>query len=265
MSAAGAPTPLPEPLRVLAENPRSSAVLCDFDGTLAPIVPDPERAEPLSEAPRVLGALASRFAVVAVVSGRPVSFLSDRLGSVGPDLHLYGGYGAEWVAGGTPQRAPEVEAWAGTLAEVVAAARREAPPGLGIEDKGFAVTLHWRQAPETGAWAVPFASAWAARAGLSLQPGRRAVELRAPVAVDKGTVTERLAAGCQAACFAGDDAGDLAAFDALDRLAGRGLRVVRLAVADVESPPELLGRADVVVHGPGEALTVLETLAAAAS
>lgn len=250
---------------VLAEDPGSSAVLCDFDGTLAPIVADPETAEPLPEAAPVLAALAGRFSVVAVVSGRPVSFLAGRLHGAGPALRLYGGYGAEWMAGGAVHRAPEVEPWAGPVAEVLAAARAQAPSGLGIEDKGFALTLHWRQAPETGAWATPFAARWAERTGLALQPGRRAVELRAPVDIDKGTVTEQLASGCAAACFAGDDAGDLAAFAALDRLAGRGVAAVRMAVADTESPPELIERADVVVHGPAEALAMLRALAEAVS
>jgi trehalose 6-phosphate phosphatase len=259
------PGSLPEPLRALAEDPASAAVLCDFDGTLAPIVADPERAEPLAQAMSVLTELVARFAVVAVVSGRPVSFLAERLGEVGPALRLYGGYGAEWLAEGSLGRAPQLEEWAEPLAEVLAAARREAPAGLGIEDKGFALTLHWRRAPETGAWAARFAARWAKRTGLAMAPGRRAVELRAPLGVDKGTVTEQLAAGCSAACFAGDDAGDLAAFDALDRLSGRGLAAVRMAVADEESPPELLERADVVVGGPAEALAVLGALAAASA
>ncbi len=251
-------------MAVLAEDPASSAVLCDFDGTLAPIVADPDTAQPLPAAPSVLGALAARFAVVAVVSGRPASFLLQRLGAAGPAVRLYGGYGAEWVVEGSLQRAPETQPWIAKVAEVLAAARAQAPPGLGVEDKGFAMTLHWRQAPETGAWATPFAAEWAARTGLALQPGRRAVELRAPVDIDKGTVTEQLAGGCRAACFAGDDAGDLAAFGALDRLALRGAATVRMAVADVESPGELVERADVVVNGPDEALAVLGALAAAA-
>lgn len=255
--------PLPAPLAVLLEDPAAGAVLCDFDGTLAAIVPDPDTARPLPQATSVLGALAARFGVVAVVSGRPVSFLAHHLGAVGPALLLYGGYGAEWLADGGLWRAPEVESWLPAVAEALAAARRQAPEGLGIEDKGYALTLHWRRVPETGPWARAFAEDWSARTGLALQPGRRAVELRPPVGPDKGTVVEHLGKGCRAACFAGDDAGDLAAFSALDRLAERGLCAVRLAVADAESPPELLERADVVVAGPEEALAVLGALAGA--
>ena len=256
---------VPEPLAVLVEEPAASAVLTDFDGTLAPVVPDPELAVPLGGAPEVLAALGERFAVVAVVSGRPVSFLARHLAAAGPRVHLYGGYGLEWSEGGTVHRAPEAEPWVGAVAEVVAAARAEAPAGVGIEDKGFAVTLHWRPAPEAGTWAATFSERWSARTGLALQPGRMAVEFRPPVDLDKGAVVERLARGCRAACFMGDDAGDLAAFAALDRLAAGGLRGVRVAVHDEESPPELIARADLVVTGPEQALGVLRALDGAAA
>jgi trehalose 6-phosphate phosphatase len=98
-----------------------------------------------------------------------------------------------------------------------------------------------------------------------LQPGRRALELRPPLLIDKGQVVEAVAGACSAACFAGDDAGDLPAFAALDRLARRGLDIVKVAVADEESPGELVAAADVVVAGPVEAVALLDALAAAAA
>lgn len=248
-------------LAVLAADPGHSAVACDFDGTLAPVVPDPELALPLPEAPAVLGSLTRSFAVVAVVSGRPVGFLERHLVTAGPALRLVGGYGIEWKEDGELHRAPEVEPWLTVVAEVAEAARAEAPPGVGIEDKGFAVTLHWRPAPEAGPWALEFAQRWSERTGLALQPGRMAVEFRPQVGVDKGAALERLAQGCRAACFLGDDAGDLAAFDALDRLAASGTDAVRVAVADAESPPALIERADLVVDGPRQALALLQALA----
>lgn len=253
---------LPEgALDVLLEDPAHSAVLTDFDGTLAAIVPDPEAAVPLPGAPEVLGALARRFAVVAVVSGRPAAFLTRQLAGAGPDVALFGGYGLEWVHDGQVQRAPEVAPWLAAVAEVVAAARAAAPPGAGVEDKGWGVTVHWRGAPEAGPWAESFARDWAQRTGLELQPGRRAMELRPPVALDKGSVVRRVGRGRHAACFVGDDAGDIAAFAALDELASEGVGVLRIAVADVESPAELRDRADIVVDGPESALALLRRLA----
>jgi len=253
-------------LGALSEHPERNAVLTDFDGTLAPIVADPADAIALPEAPAVLRALADHLAVVAVVSGRPAAFLAERLAGAGPAVRLFGVYGLEWVEGGTVRRAPEVELWRAAAAEVVAAARVEfAGEDVGVEDKGASVTVHWRRAPGAAARGQAFARRWAQRTGLALQPGRMAVELRPPVGADKGAVVERLARGCAAACFAGDDAGDLAAFAALDRLAADGTRGVRVAVADDESPPELLAAADMVVRGPAEALALLGALARAVS
>lgn len=250
-------------LDALVAEPSSSAVLTDFDGTLARIVPDPADARPFPGAAEILARLCTRFGVVGVISGRPAAFLAEHLAASGPSVHLVGVYGLEWVEGGEVRRAKEVEPYLGPAARILAAARAEAPPGVGIEDKGASVTLHWRANLEAGQWALQFAQRWAPLTGLVLQPGRMAVELRPPVDLDKGRVVERLARSCTAACFAGDDAGDLAAFAALDRLSARGVRTVRVAVADEESPPQLVSAADLVLSGPEEAVSVLEKLAEA--
>ncbi len=252
-------------LAPLLISPATSAVLTDFDGTLSLIVTDPEEAVALPEAPGVLARLAEHFAAVAVVSGRPVTFLARRLAGAGPAVRLFGVYGLEWLEDGVVHVAPEAEPWLAPAAEVVAAARAQAPPGVGVEHKGAALAIHWRRVPEAGPWAEDFGRDWARRTGLLLQPGRRALELRPPLRIDKGQVVERVAGGCTAACFAGDDAGDLAAYAALDRLAARGLRAVRLAVADEESPPELVAAADLVVESPVVALALLGRLADAAA
>ncbi len=99
-------------------------------------------------------------------------------------------------------------------------------------------------------------------AGLELHPARMAVELRPPVPMDKGTVVEELCDGLAAAGFGGDDAGDLAAFAALERLAGSARlgHAVRIGVSSAEGPPELLTRADVVVDGPAGLAELLADL-----
>jgi trehalose 6-phosphate phosphatase len=241
----------------LTAAPEETAVCCDFDGTLAAIVDDPALARPVDGAVDALTALTDRFGVVAVLSGRPVAFLRRHL----PDrLELRGLYGLEGVYGGVPADHPEARGWRDVVAAAVEECRRRCPPGVLVEPKGLSLTLHYRTAPEAGAAVLAAAEAVARRTGLELRPARMSVELHPPVAVDKGTCLRELAAGRSAACFVGDDAGDLTAFDALDDLASRGAATARVAVRSGESPPELLARADLVVDGPVGVVTLLRAL-----
>lgn len=247
---------LPSPLRPLLDNPACAAVLTDFDGTLAPIVEDPAAAVPLPGVADVMASLARRFAVAGVVSGRPVSFLVDRLG---PKLWFSGLYGLERWRHGERVDVPGVERWRAVVAE----ARELAESQLGpvTEDKGLSLTLHFRTCPERRDEVRAWADQEAERQGLAVHEARASVELHPPLAIDKGTEVEALAQGMAAACFLGDDLGDVAAFVALDRLAETGAHTVRVAVRSDEAPTELMARADVVVDGPAGALSVLEALA----
>jgi trehalose 6-phosphate phosphatase len=249
--------PEASPLRPWLEDPPGSAVLLDFDGTLAPIVADPASARPIPGALDVLGALVARYRLVAVVSGRPAAFLAAHLPV--PGLERWGSYGLERVVEGGVESVAEAEAWRPVVAGVVARARDVAPAGVGIEDKGTSVTLHVRTSPEDGGWVRAFAEAEAASTGLVVHDARMSVELRPPLEVDKGTVVRGLVTrtGVSAACYAGDDLGDVSAFRALDGV-GIGLRV---AVRSDESPPELLAAADLVVEGPRGVLELLRALA----
>jgi trehalose 6-phosphate phosphatase len=249
-----------EALAPLLEAPERTAVLTDYDGTLAPVVDDPAAAVALPGTVEALHALTARFAVVAVVSGRPASFLLARLG---PGLRLSGLYGLEEVADdGAVVAAAEAADWL----PVVAATTERASAALGglVEPKGLSLTLHFRTAPEREVEVRTWAAAEAAASGLVVRPAKASVELHPPVAADKGSVVVAAAEGLEAACFLGDDVGDLPAFDALDRLAAAGLRTVRIGVRTDEAPPSLLERCDLVVDGPQGALAVLRHLADAA-
>jgi trehalose 6-phosphate phosphatase len=78
----------------------------------------------------------------------------------------------------------------------------------------------------------------------------------------KGGVVERIAGGSelQAVLYAGDDVADLDAFDAVDRLAAKGLATVKVAVRGDETPAGLLDAADVVVEGPAGLVALLRGL-----
>ena len=248
---------LPDILLPLAEDPGHSALCLDFDGTLAAIVSDPVGARPWPGVPALLARLASRFALVAVISGRPADFLHEILGSPA-GVSLIGLYGLGQVG-------PDARAWEPVIADVVELARAEAPTGIYVEPKGLTVTLHWRHAPETAAWAQAFAAQEEAGRGLRVYEGRMSLELRPPLDVDKGTVVRSLVEGMRAVAVFGDDLGDLPAFDAVAELGARGVAVARIAVIDAESDDLVAARSDLVVEGPAGAVALLERLAQAAA
>jgi trehalose 6-phosphate phosphatase len=243
-----------------AHRPGTAGVITDYDGTLASIVDDPERARPLPGARDVLAALAQRLGLVAVVSGRTVDYLCTQLGGL-PGLVLVGLYGMERDEAGRRWRDPGALVWVEQLRSSAEAAEREAPDGVDVERKGLAFTLHARRRPEALSWAKSWAEARAAATGLLARPGRLAVEILPPVAVDKGTVVAELAAPLDAVCFVGDDAGDLPAFAALGRLRHAGKHTVAVGVRSAEMPEALAGAVDLLVDGPLQAVALLGALA----
>lgn len=249
--------PLDDVVAAIRRDPSRSAVCCDFDGTLAPIVDDPAASEPLDGVAAVLDDLAARYAVVAVLSGRPVAFLQNHLP---PTVQLHGLYGLEFARDGLRHDHPSAGAWRDAVEDVTVASVSGAPAGVLVEPKGVSLTLHYRSRPELADEVLAFAEAQAARAGLAVRTARMSVELHPPLPVDKGSVLREIASGMSAVCFMGDDTGDLPAFAALDDLAALGVAAVRIAVSSPEAPADLLARADAVVAGPEGALALLRSL-----
>ncbi len=244
-----------EPLR---RTPRSSGLFCDFDGTLSAIVDDPATARPIEGVVEVLHELATRLAVVAVVSGRPVSFLAGVLDD--PLLRLSGLYGLELSHRGRRADHPSAGAWREVIDDVSAGSRSGGPAGMTVENKGLSITLHYRTHPELAPQVEAWAEKQAKRSGLLVHPAKMSVELHPPVEAGKDTAIEALVGGLDVVCFVGDDQGDLAAFDELDRLVDAGLQAIRVAVDSDEAPGELLERADLVVDGPPAVVELLQSL-----
>lgn len=192
-------------------------LLLDIDGTLAPIAPRPEDARVPAETIAVLGSLAGMpHTHLALVTGRaPAS--ARRLVPV-PGAWIIGNHGAEQLA---PEGAhtvdPRVAAYAPAVQRAVAelAPVLAAVPGAWVEDKEWSASVHYRQAAPVDAPRVAAAArAAGARVGLRVGEGKMVVELRAPVAVDKGTAGVALAralgadAPAAAVLAAGDDVTD---------------------------------------------------------
>jgi trehalose 6-phosphate phosphatase len=249
---------------------RDVLVGVDFDGTLAPIVADPARATIHPDGPAVLAGLAGRVRAIAVITGRParqvvalgrLDELADAL-PAGAVLHVLGQYGNErWDSASRTVTSPEspagLAAFRAELPSVLAAAdAREAF----VEDKGLAVAVHTRRlpdpAPALARLEEPLADA-AARHGLALEPGRLVIEVRAP-GMDKGEALRTIVAETDAGAvlFAGDDLGDLEAFEAARALGEQGLPAL-LVCSGSEEQEALAALADVVVDGPDGVLALL--------
>jgi trehalose 6-phosphate phosphatase len=258
-------------LKALADDPAAALVALDFDGTLAPIVDDPARARAHPEAVEALTALGRHVGHTAVITGRPAQTAVDYAGLRGsagvPGLVVLGHYGLErWDAATGEASAPPPPP---ALTEV----RRRLPDLLRahgateafVEDKGASLGVHTRRlADPHGAFERlrgPLGRL-AEETGLVLEPGRLVLELRAP-GVDKGAALRGLVdeVGARTVVFAGDDLGDLAAFDAVDALRARGLAGLLVCSGSAEEAA-LAERADLVVDGPDGVVALLRALAA---
>jgi len=260
---------LAQTLGPLTEAPDRAGLFFDVDGTLAPIVARPEEARVPEKTSRMLGALARRYAAVGCISGRSAAE-ARRLVGVGSIVYA-GAHGAELLE---PRAAratimPVFEDWAARVHDFAAARddRELRRLRIRIEDKGPITAFHWRGAPDEDAARTRLeAIAEEAEAGgLWTHWGRKVLEIRPPVPVDKGQALAELVrrTGVRAALFAGDDATDLDAFEALDSLAsdGRIDAAVKVGIRSDEGPPAIVERADLVVDGVREFTPVLEALA----
>lgn len=270
------PTPVTQAgrdaLDAILDRPDGTVIALDFDGTLAPIVPDPEQARAHPDAVAALGALAPKVASVAVVTGRPASVAVLHGGFAGvPGLErlvVLGHYGAErWdAATGTvsaPAPHPGVAAVRAELPGLLDAAG--AWQGTWIEEKGRAVAVHTRRATDPqaafDALRTPLTDL-AARHGLIVEPGRMVLELRPP-GMDKGVALREylVETGAASVLYAGDDLGDLPAFAAVEKLRTEGTPGLLVCSGSTEVN-ELSERADLVVDGPQGVVALLAAIAA---
>jgi trehalose 6-phosphate phosphatase len=256
-----------EPLRA---DPDRAAILCDLDGTLAPIVERPEDVAVPDPTREALRAIASRYALVGVVSGRRAADARRRVGL--DQLAYSGNHGFEMLLPGEdePRPDPSLDGHEDDAPRFVAGLDHRELDKVGIrrEDKGAIVALHWRGAPNEGE-AESLASEVANEAewqGLVPHRGRKVLEIRPNVPINKGiAVAALLAAGqVSAALYGGDDRTDLDAFVALRTLRDDGEleATVCVAVAAEEAPPEVAADADLLVDGVPGFARVLEILAA---
>jgi trehalose 6-phosphate phosphatase len=253
-------------LAALLADPGGALIALDFDGTLAPIVPEPADARALPAATTALRRLSGVVGTLAVITGRPARDAVDFAGLADvPGVIVLGHYGRQRWSGGTltaPPPPPGLADARRQLPEVLAEAG--APASTWVEDKGDALAVHTRRtADPLGALEQirqPLARL-AERTGLAVEPGRMVIELRPPGA-DKGEALIALVAerGARAVLYCGDDLGDRPAFAAVRELRTRGIPGLAVCSGSAEVT-DLAQEADLVVDGPPGVVALLEAMA----
>ena len=205
------------------------AYFLDVDGTLIDIADTPEAVHiDMALLGLIAGLQQASGGAVALVSGRALAFLEQRLGKL--HLPMAGQHGLErrdaagrlWTHAAPPAAKSAIKA---ELAPILARHR-----GLLLEDKGLTLALHYRRAPQLASYAHRLMArlAAAAHAGLEVQRGRRVAEIK-PAGMDKGAaiadyLKEPPFAG-RRPVFIGDDRNDEHGFAAVNKQGGISIKV----------------------------------------
>ena len=248
----------------------------DFDGTLSPVVDDPEAARLHPAAPGALLELAEVVRAVAVITGRParqalalggLEEVGTAIGESGRELFVLGQYGNErWTSTDRRVISPKPPRGLATfMGELPRLLRRADAAGAWVEEKGLAVAVHTRRLGDpAGAFdrLLPLMDEAARHHDLDVEPGRWVVEVRAH-GMHKGAAVRRLSdeVSAKAFVFCGDDLGDVEAFKAVEELRGTGFPSLLVCSAS-EEQTALAEMADVVVEGPEGVLELLRRLTA---
>ena len=251
-------------------------VALDFDGTLSPIVDDPECAAIHPEAPAVLAALAEQVRAVAVVTGRParqvlalggLDEVGDDIGESGHELVILGQYGNErWTSQERRVVSPKPPAGlASLLGDLPRLLRQADAADAWVEEKGLAVAVHTRRMADPRAAfdrLLPVLTDAARARNLAVEPGRMVIEIRAP-GMDKGLALRRLVEeyDARAVLFVGDDLGDVPAFETVRELRAAGTPGL-LVCSGSDEESRLRELADLVVPGPDGVMDFLRVLTA---
>ncbi|MGH3948744.1 MAG: trehalose-phosphatase [Pseudonocardiaceae bacterium] len=223
MTAESLPADLRRAIVNIARTPRL-LVACDYDGTLAPIVENPDTALPRPESVGAMRSLAGLHeTTTAVISGRALRDLAT-LSRLPAEVHLVGSHGSEFDIGFVH----ELDAAARELhrkVEVELDKLVDGVPGVSLEIKPASIAVHVRRASEEDGKRVLDAvhdgpCTWAR---VTVTDGKEVVEL-AVVPTDKGRALDTLRhqVGATAAMFLGDDVTDEKVFA---RLSGPDLGV----------------------------------------
>ncbi len=238
---------------VLSQKPLGLAL--DFDGTLSPIAPTPEAAQLYPGVPDLLQR-AQKHAHVAILTGREIEDGACKINLDG--LTYIGEHGLTW-SDGLPwlhpvHIAPGASEYIlpGTYLLDLAEARQAELPGIIVQRKRVGGSIHYRLAPDkeqTRQKLLDLLAEPAWRFNMEIKEGKQIIEIRPPLAINKGTALRQFAQcnELRSLIFAGDDLTDLDAMLEIPALRREGLATLAIAARHHDTPPELLQHADMVV------------------
>jgi trehalose 6-phosphate phosphatase len=247
-------------LAALIQESGRALLAFDFDGVLSSIVDDPQLAQPFPGTFDALAILGRSVGSIAIITGRPVSFMISRDGfdilTKVQNFAVYGHYGLErWDAQSQATTSRPVNDSIVVVRKELAGLLQQPgmPSGAWIEDKGSAVAVHTRRTADPAAALEVIGQPVrdiAGRHHLHVEPGKMVLEVR-PHGVHKGDVLREIVRekGIGSVLYAGDDLGDLSAFAVVDELRADGVPGLKVCSASTEAP-EVAAAADLVVDGP---------------
>lgn len=211
-------------------------VFLDYDGTLAPIAPTPEKARMKREMRELLAWLSrSKKIRLAVISGRTLKDVKQKVGI--PGIIYAGNHGMEIEDRGkiTKIPVPKARILAAKRVALLAGKLFSGIKGVFIENKGMSFSVHYRMASDDDARFVKgqlffIAEHYLSKGLVTLLKGRKVVEILPSVKWDKGKAIlwllkkHRFFRSGEASIpvYIGDDKTDETAFKALN---GKGITI----------------------------------------
>ena len=228
--------------------PGELILVTDFDGTLADIVDDPNRARARTGALVALSELVRMLADVIVLSSRTPDQLEKLLPISG--IRLIGDSGMALPRHAQKEALDHFNAEAGRLLQGV--------PGAWLEPKPASTAVHFRNTNLTAARMRALLEPLLETSRLSLAMGRKVAEVHAPRAGKGSALAALLPAEDPGGvvCF-GDDENDRSMFAYVSSL---DFPHVSVGVWSPEAPADLFESCDLVVHGPDGVVALLEEL-----
>lgn len=198
-------------------------IMLDYDGTLSPIVQRPSEATMAEGTVELLEKLnALPGTAVAIISGRAMGDLRNRIPCEG--IVLFGNHGLECLGLAPLISVPEKELRA-MMASLEVTLQRALSrfTGVLIENKGPIISVHYRQAVDEEGIRKAAIAASAGTTGLLVAEGKKVLEFRPDLPINKGTAVRTLVQQMEERCgrpllalYAGDDTTDEDAFAQLE-------------------------------------------------